>query len=109
MPVTGQQFIDEPFLTTFWFTAAQLGASEATIGEVTGHSMMEVFRANRHNGQLLAFPYHDRRGSNALAKDGVQALWTRWQTEQAELQSKPQITLNHFRLTIDPYLEHDHG
>lgn len=109
MPVTGKKFIDEPFKRTFWFVAAQLGASEAAIGQVTGHAMREIYESNRNVGQLLAFPYHDRRGTKGLTLDEIQDLWNRWHVEQAELDTKADITLNHARLVIDPYLQHDRG
>lgn len=110
MPVTGRQFIDEPFLKGFWFVAAQAGASEYQIAEITGQTTpREIYHANRDTGQLLAFPYHDRRGSEGLTLDAVRQLWARWQVEQVDLEKLPQASLNHFRLVIDPYLEHDHG
>lgn len=110
MAITGgRKSIDEPYLKAFWFVAAQLGAPEATVGQVTGHSMREVWDSNRDIGQLLSFPYHDTRGEARMTVEATQALWERWKAEQGELATKPQITLNHFRLVIDPYMQHDHG
>lgn len=106
MPITGRQFISEPQLKGFWFVAGQLGATEYQIAEVTGTTAREIYHTNRDVGQLLAFPYHDNRGRTLLRIEDVRALWDRWKAEHPELESLPDVTLNHFRQLIDPYLEH---
>lgn len=106
MTITGKQFISEPYLKGFWFVAGQLGATEFQIAEITGTSAREIYHTNRKVGSLLAFPYHDRRGNTLPRLEDVEALWTRWKLEQAEIETLPDATFNHFRQIIDPYLEH---
>lgn len=108
MPLTGQQFIDDPLNKGFWWIAAQLGASEFQIAEVTGFPAMEIRKANRNTGQLLAFPYHDTRGTKSLTLQAVYELYLRWMQDHNNTGDLSQpITLNHFRLITDPYLKHD--
>lgn len=108
-PISGQQFIENAPDAAFWFVAAQLGASEIQIAALTGHSAAEIKRTNMHNGQLLAFPYHNTRGSNEMTMDKLRDLHERWQADMADDAMTGPVTLNHFRQMIDPWMQHDHG
>lgn len=106
MPITGRTTIDQPFITGFWFVAAQLGASEYQLAAVTKSRAREIHAVNKDTGQLLAFPYHDLRGHTPMSLPEVEQLWAKWQAQNKSVADLTAMTLHSFRELIDPWLKH---
>lgn len=107
MPFSGRQTIESPLYTLFYFVAAQRGAGNEQIAQVTERAARDIYHANRDTSSILAFPLAGPR--TGIHLDDVWEWWLRWKVENADLEPLTAIGLHSARELVDPWLKHDHG